>query len=503
VKTANPATVTAAGQTVTYSFVVTNTGNVTLHAVGITEGAFSGTGTTPAATCPSATLAPGAFQTCTAAYTVTQADLNAGTITNTATAHGTPPGSATPIDSPPDSATVTAPPTPAIMVVKAASPDSPEAFTAGRKITYSFVVTNTGNVTLANVTVAEGTFTGTGTMSAPVCPAGAASLAPRAQITCTATYTVTQADVDAGSITNTATATGTPPTGPPPVSPPSRVTVPAPPAPAVTVVKTANTTAITTVGQEITYSFLVTNTGNVTLTDATVTEGTFTGSGTLSAPVCPTGAASLAPGAQVSCTATYTVTQADLDAGSITNTATATGTPRTGAPPVSPPSTATLPSTATGKLGAVKSAHPVDVNSNDVIDVGDRIDWTVVVTNLGDATVTGIAVSDPTAGAVTCPARSLAPGESMTCTAPSHTITAADMARGRVANTAFATGSHGGIPASSGPTTTAVNLRETAAPLPVTGVAHARELLYGALGLVLFGGLTLLFAARRRIRPTV
>jgi uncharacterized repeat protein (TIGR01451 family) len=348
-KTANPTTVTATGQTVTYSFLVTNTGNVTLHAVGITETAFSGTGTPPAATCPSATLAPGAFETCTATYTVTQADVNAGEVTNTATAHGTPPGSSTPANSPPGSATVTAPPTPAITVVKSASPASPHSFTAGQSITYSFVVTNTGNVTLTNVHPTEGTFTGSGTLSAPACPAGAASLAPGAQVTCTATYTVTQADIDAGSITNTATGTGTPPSGPPPVSPPTTVTVPQPAAPGITVAKSATPAALTTVGATVTYSFLVTNTGNVTLTNATINEGTFTGTGTLSPLTCPAAAASLAPGARVTCTATYTVTQADVNAGSITNTATVTGTPPSGPPTVSPPSTVKVPFTATSK----------------------------------------------------------------------------------------------------------------------------------------------------------
>jgi hypothetical protein len=90
----------------------------------------------------------------------------------------------------------------------------------------------------------------------------------------------------------------------------------------------------------------------------------------------------------------------------------------------------------------------------------------------------------------------------MTCTAPSHTITAADVARGKVVNTAFATGSHGGTPTSSGPSTAAVTLHQAATPLPVTGAAYARELLYGGLALLLFGGLTLLVAARRRTRPT-
>jgi hypothetical protein len=119
---------------------------------------------------------------------------------------------------------------PAITMLKSAPPSDAASFTVGQTITYSFVVTNTGNVTLTNVTVNEGTFTGSGTMSAPTCPDGAASLAPGAQVTCTATYVVTQADVDAGSISNTATTTGTPPSGPPPVSPPSTSTVTAKPA---------------------------------------------------------------------------------------------------------------------------------------------------------------------------------------------------------------------------------------------------------------------------------
>ena len=40
---------------------------------------------------------------------------------------------------------------------------------------------------------------------------------------------------------------------------------------------------------------------------------------------CPASPTSLAPAASITCTATYTVTQADIDAGSVTNVASASG----------------------------------------------------------------------------------------------------------------------------------------------------------------------------------
>ncbi|MFJ5071158.1 LPXTG cell wall anchor domain-containing protein, partial [Kitasatospora sp. NPDC088556] len=341
VKSASPTTVSTVGQVVDYSFLVTNTGNVTLTNVTVNETAFSGTGTPPVITCPAgaASLAPGASVTCTASYTVTQADLNAGSITDTATATGTPP-TGPPVTSPPSSATVTATSNPALTIVK--SVDATELTAVGQVLHYSFLVTNTGNVTLTNVTVNETAFSGSGTAPVVTCPAGAASLAPGASVTCTASYTVTQADLDGGKVANTATATGTPPTGPPVTSPPSSTNVPNTPAPALTVVKSASPTTVTAAGQTVDYSFLVTNTGNVTLTDVTVNETAFSGSGTAPVVTCPAGAASLTPGASVTCTATYTVTQADLNSGKITNTSTATGTPPSGPPVTSPPSSATV-----------------------------------------------------------------------------------------------------------------------------------------------------------------
>jgi hypothetical protein len=75
------------GSTVTYSFLVTNTGNVTLTSVAVTD-PLPGLS---AISCPGTTLAPSASMTCTASRVITAADVTAGVVNNTATATGQPP----------------------------------------------------------------------------------------------------------------------------------------------------------------------------------------------------------------------------------------------------------------------------------------------------------------------------------------------------------------------------------------------------------------------------
>jgi uncharacterized repeat protein (TIGR01451 family)/LPXTG-motif cell wall-anchored protein len=323
-----------AGDTIQYTFDVTNTGTVDLTSLAVND-AKAG-----AVTCPPATLAAGATTLCQAdaVYTITAADATAGSADNTATAVGTTPDNTTVTSSPSSTSTPVTTDAPAISLVKTADVTSLAA--AGETVTYAFLVTNTGNVPLSDVTVDEGDFSGTGELSAIVCPAGAASLAPSAEVTCTATYVVTQADIDTGTLTNSATATGTPPAGTPPVSPPSEALVEFPASPAITLTKTATPTVVTSVGQNVAYSFEVTNDGNVTLTAVTVTESAFSGSGGSPAVSCPTGP--LAPAAAMTCTASYATTASDIAAGEITNTAVATGTPPSGSAVTSEPSSAAV-----------------------------------------------------------------------------------------------------------------------------------------------------------------
>ncbi|MET3588665.1 hypothetical protein ABID21_004803, partial [Pseudorhizobium tarimense] len=143
----------------------------------------------------------------------------------------------------------------------------------GETISYSFLVENTGAVTLTGVTVNDPLLTGAGV----ALDQGPQTLAPGATFTFTATYTPDQDDIDAGSVTNTATGTGTPPTGPSITSPPDEVTVPPDTTSGLTIEKTGTLNdldgdGLIDLGETISYSFLVENTGAVTLTGVTVND---------------------------------------------------------------------------------------------------------------------------------------------------------------------------------------------------------------------------------------
>jgi uncharacterized repeat protein (TIGR01451 family) len=163
------------------------------------------------------------------------------------------------------------------------------------------------------------------------------------------------------------------------------------------VVKSATQTSYSSVGQTINYNYLVTNTGNVTLTNVTINDP-HTG---LTGLTCPD--PTLAPGASETCTATYLTTQADLTAGSIVNTATATGNPPSGPPITSPPSTVTIPSQGISILKQV-CGSTVAANceaggtgpwaSTATIPAGNTAYWRLTVTNTGQTALQGITITD-------------------------------------------------------------------------------------------------------------
>ena len=142
------------------------------------------------------------------------------------------------------------------------------------------------------------------------------TLAPAASMTCTASYITTQADVDWGDIENAAVVTGHPPAGPP-VTDAVAVAVPAVHLPRIDLVKSAFPVRYGAAGEQITYTYTVTNSGNVTLHDVRLTDDR------LGAITCA--AATLAPGAATACRAVHITTPADVRAGSILNIASAGG----------------------------------------------------------------------------------------------------------------------------------------------------------------------------------
>jgi len=259
VKSAEPGRVDSVGDVIDYTFEVTNSGNVTVRNLSIADTDFTGSGLLSAIVCPPGALAPGAAVECTATYPVTQADLNAGSIQNTATAHAVDLAG-DPVVSTESTARVDVDQVAALELVKSASPGGAASYTAGQVITYSFVVTNAGNIPVTGISIDEVGFTGTGPLSAIDCPAD--ELAPTEQVVCTATYTLTQDDVEALSLVNTARAVGTAVTGPV-ASADSTVTTPQIPESKLSLSKTASTSFVNAAGDTVTYSFAVRNDGNV------------------------------------------------------------------------------------------------------------------------------------------------------------------------------------------------------------------------------------------------
>jgi gliding motility-associated-like protein/uncharacterized repeat protein (TIGR01451 family) len=449
VKTSSSATGLKAGNVITYIFTATNTGNVTLTNVSVTDAKL---GLSNLTLSPS-TIAPGATATGTATYIITQADMDAGGITNTATVNAKDPGNSTVSDVSDDNSTLpnnqdpTVTPLtqdPKIALVKTSSSGLNKG--VGDQITYTFTATNTGNVTLSNVSVSDAKLGLTGTSILSLTPS---TLAPGATATGTATYTITQADLNTGSITNTATVSGTPPTGPAVTdisdnssnSGSNATVTPLTQDPKIALVKTASSGLNKGVGETITYTFTATNTGNVTLTNVSVSDVKLGLTGTSILSLTPS---TLAPGATATGTATYTITQADLNTGSITNTATVSGTPPSGSAVTdisdnnsnSENDPTVTPLTQDPKIALVKTSSS-GLNKG----VGETITYTFTATNTGNVTLTNVSVTDAKLGVskLALTPSTLAPEATATGTA-TYTITQADLNTGSITNTATVSG---------------------------------------------------------------
>ncbi len=374
-KVATPLTYTIEGDVIFYTITVENTGDVAITNL-VADDPLATTGPAYVSGDAGTTgdLDVGEIWTYSATYTITQSDLDNGTFTNTVTVDGKDP-----YDDPVEgeaSATVTALINPGISLLKS-SLTTPNSYSLpGDELTYLITLENIGNLTLSNIQVVD-PLTG---MDETI-----ATLSPGSLVTLTATYVITQTDIDLGKVINTATATGTYTVGssaPQEISGMDDETIFAIQSPAIEVTKTStkNPNYYSNIGDILTYSVKVENTGNVTLNNIIITDP-LTGMNQ-NVPI-------LLPGAFVSFNTSYVVDLDDLNFGRVDNTASATGyytDVNNVSKSVTDSDTETIYSLQTPKLGLVKLSS---YNS-----LTGLITYTYVVTNTGNVTAYDIVINE-------------------------------------------------------------------------------------------------------------
>ncbi len=349
-KTTPTATISAPG-TITYTITVDNTGNALLTGPVITDTLMLGVTTLTPTSGP--TLTSGDTNSngqiedpevwiYTVTYNVTQANIDTGgTFTNTATFSTTQVPAKTS-----NTASTVITQSPNFTIAKAQSSGPSPITAAGQVIGYSITVANTGNLTLTTPVLAD-TFkygvTTTPLTTGPTLTSGDTNSNGRIDVGETwvysATYTVTQANIDGTSnFTNVATMTTTQVA----TKTSNTVTTNVTRSPALNIVKAgsfaapgndANSNGRADKDDVIAYTFAVTNTGNVTITNVSVND-VFSGAGIppptngelITGDISPAGDSTdatannsiwttLAPGDTVTFKGTYTVTQGDIDNG--------------------------------------------------------------------------------------------------------------------------------------------------------------------------------------------
>ncbi|UPQ78268.1 gliding motility-associated C-terminal domain-containing protein [Flavobacterium azooxidireducens] len=465
--------VTNVGDEVRYTFVVTNTGNVPLTNIIVTDNNAVVSG---------GPIDLGVGQsdntTFTAVHVITQADIDAGYVYNLAIATGQDPDgedvtdtstdptpcATCPVDPGCPDCTITPINAPSIQITKDGTyfdADANGVTNVGDEVRYTFVVTNTGNVPLTNIIVSDNNAVVSG---GPI----DLGVGQSDNTTFTAVHVITQADIDAGYVYNLAIATGQDPDGEDvtdtSTDPTPCATCPVDPgcpdctitpinAPSIQITKDgtyfdADANGVTNVGDEVRYTFVVTNTGNVPLTNIIVTDNNAVVSG---------GPIDLGVGQSdnTTFTAVHVITQADIDAGYVYNLAIATGQDPDGEDvtdtstdptpcatcPVDPgcPDCTITPINAPS-IQITKDGTYFDADANGVTNVGDEVRYTFVVTNTGNVPLTNIIVSDNNAVVSGGPI-DLGVGQSDNTTFTAvHVITQADIDAGYVYNLAIATG---------------------------------------------------------------
>lgn len=194
--------------------------------------------------------------------------------------------------------------------VTTSSPSNGKSYSLGETITYKISVTNDGNLTIINIKVTDELTGDEWTIE---------SLAPGETKDFETTYVVTEQDIVNGEVLNVATATGLSPDNDSPDVPVDPGTDPEPvddPCEHINIEKIVTNNPANgetfALGESINYKILIVNDGNLTALNVKVTDE-LTGDEWY--------IESLAPGERVQFTCSYVVTEADILAGQVSNTA--------------------------------------------------------------------------------------------------------------------------------------------------------------------------------------
>ncbi|MFA6128581.1 MAG: ice-binding family protein [Bacteroidales bacterium] len=401
------------GEVIHYSFEIFNCGSVTVSNLVVSDPkAVILTGS------PISSLAPRHTVTATGEHVVTQADLDAGKIANIAIVAGTDP-IGNPVRDDSNEITIYSNEPSRLVVAKFATEASFNA--KGDTIHYEIWVKNFRTTTMADIIVSDPNATITSGGNIFRLASGKTSIAY-------AYHVVNQQDLDAGKVVNTAFAKGKDYYDFLDEATSNEVTVFALQSPILVLIKTAEETSFRNVGDLIHYNNEVRNTGNVKITDLTLSDPNthFSGSNQITA---------LNPGQSVVIKTTQVITQADLNLGLVEKAASIRGYDANTQSMQRSSNRITITGIQDTRLTtAITSAE------SSFSLVGDLIHYSIEIRNTGNVTVTKLHISDAVTGFSQENAISeMVPG-AVFAVAVEQKVSQSDLRAGKVVNMASVTG---------------------------------------------------------------
>ena len=371
-----PSSTTAeVGEKVTYKFTVSNTGKVTIKGLKLIDDKLG------TITIDNKDLAPGDVASASATHVILEGDLP-GPLTNVATIQGTDS------QNKPVTATATASIaltyTSGLAVTKTVSSDTAKV---GDTVTYRFSVKNNGLVTVNGLALNDDHL-GTITLDKN-------SLTPGEETTGFATYTIVETDLP-GPLSNVATASGTDSQGKA-VTAQAKASVELTYTAAMEVAKLASATT-SGVGDSVTYTYTVRNTGTVTIKGLKLVDDKLKD--------IKVDKDTLAPGDTATGSATHLVVEADLP-GPLTNVVTATAKDSTG-------KAIMAEAKATVQLSYSASMEIIKTPSTTSAKVGETVTYAYTVRNTGAVTINDLAIVDDKLGEIKINKKKLTVGETAT-----------------------------------------------------------------------------------------